>query len=84
MKRISTFVVERTRTGRQKPERTCTCDAVPWPHRVSTVLGCYGALICYHGLPMTGHPDYADRCAECDRAEAGDIACDRWRDERMH
>ena len=81
MKRTSGLVRERTRQGRRKPERTCTCAAVPWPHRADTVPGCYGDLLCYHGLPMTGHPDYADRCAECDREEAGDELFDRWHDE---
>ena len=68
--------------GRRETEHTCRCAAVRYPHRLGSVTGCYGDLICYHGLPMTGHPDYANRCAECDREEAGDIACDRWRDER--
>jgi hypothetical protein len=82
VRRTSGFVRERTRQGRCQPERTCTGAAVPWPHRVGTVLGCYGDLVCYHGLPMTGHPDYDGPCLACDREEAGDIAFDRWRDER--
>ena len=82
MKRINLLVVERTRQGRRRPERTCTCDAVFWPHRADTVPGCYGGLICYHGLPMTGHPDYDGPCSACDREEYADILFDRWRDER--
>ena len=82
MKRTSGLVRERTRQGRRQPERTCTCDAVPWPHRVDTVPGCYGGLICYHGQPLHGHPDFAGRCPQCDREEYADIRFDRWRDER--
>ena len=75
-------VCERIRRGRRKPERTCTCAAVPWPHRVGTVLGCYGDLVCYHGLPMTGHPDYDGPCPACDREEYADSLFDLWRDGR--
>lgn len=75
------LVVERTRQGRRKAERTCTCDAVPYPHRLNSVKGCYGALVCYHGLPMYGHPDYDGHCPDCDSEEYGDLLFDLWHDE---
>jgi hypothetical protein len=82
MKRNSELVVERIRQSRRKPECTCRCDVAPFPHRLGSVRGCYGDLICPHGLPMAGHPDHAARCPECDREAYADIAFDRWRDER--
>jgi hypothetical protein len=82
VKRTNEPVRERTRQGRCQPERTCTCDAVRYPHRLGSVTGCYGGLICYHGQPMHGHPDFAGRCPQCDREEYADILFDRWRDER--
>jgi len=77
------LVVERTRRGRSRPEKTCTCRAVRYPHRVGTVPGCYGDLVCYHGMPMYGHPDWDERCPDCDREAAADIAFDCWRDARL-
>ena len=81
MRRINDLVTERHRWGRRRPERTCTCVAVPFPHRVGSVKGCYGDLICSHGWPMYGHPDYEERCPECDREAYGDLLFDLWHDE---
>lgn len=75
------LVIERQRPGRRQPERTCRCDAVPYPHRVGSVKGCFGDLICCHGQPMYGHPDYEECCPDCTRDEYGDMLFDLWHDE---
>lgn len=75
------LVSQHQRPGRKQPERTCRCDAVAFPHRVGSVAGCYGDLICHHGRPMYGHPDYDGRCPDCTREEYGDLLFDQWRDE---
>ena len=80
---INEYVVRRTRKGRRKPELTCRCDALSFPHRAGSDPQCIGLLYCEHGLPLYGHPDYEGRCPECDRWEAADIAFDRWRDDRL-
>jgi hypothetical protein len=74
-------VVARTRPGRRQPERTCACAAAPYPHRLNSVKGCSGDLVCYHGLPMYGHPAYDGRCPDCDREAYADQQFDVWRDE---
>lgn len=76
-------VIERRRHGRRRPERTCCCGAVGYPHRVGSIPGCIGDLTCAHGAPMPGHPDYDGRCPECDREEYADILSDTWRDDRL-
>jgi hypothetical protein len=78
--RVTPLVKRSHRQGRS-PERTCYCDAVTFPHRLDSVPGCYGGLVCHHGLPMAGHPDYEWRCTQCDREEYDDIVFDRWHDE---
>lgn len=81
MKRINKLVIERARPGRRRPERTCRCDAAPYPHRLGSVKGCYGDLVCDHGWPLYGHPDYDGRCPACDREEYADRLFDLWHDE---
>ena len=76
---ITPFVVIRRRHGRRQMEKTCTCDAVPWPHRAGSVEGCYGLAYCEHGLPTRDHPDFEGRCPECERWEWVDIVTDRRR-----
>ena len=76
-------VTKRYRAGRREPERTCRCEAVPWPHRVGSVEGCCGDAYCSHGLPIPGHPDYEQRCPDCNRDEYGDFLFDCWRDEGL-
>jgi len=73
------LVTVRHRTGRRHPERTCRCDAVPWPHRLGGVEDCSGAATCAHGLPTAEHPDYEGRCGECDREAHADVLFDSWR-----
>jgi hypothetical protein len=65
MRWVTPLVYERHRPGRRKPEQTCTCDAVPWPHRAGTVEGCYGLAYCEHGRPTREHPDGGEYCPEC-------------------
>ena len=73
------LVTVRHRIGRRRPEHTCRCDAVPWPHRLGSVKGCYGDAYCAHGLPTPEHPDYEGRCPDCDREAYGDMLFDSWR-----
>ena len=80
-KLVTQLVTKHTRKGHRKPESTCRCDAVSFPHRLGSVPGCYGGLVCHHGLPMYGHPDFEERCRECDREDYGDHLDHLWRDE---
>ncbi len=81
MRRINDLVIERRRQGRRRPERTCTCDAVAFPHRLGSVKGCYGDLICSHGWPTHGHPDFDEACPECAWEAYSDLLFDQWHDE---
>ena len=81
MKRINALVIERRRSGRRRPERTCTCDIVVYPHRAGSIPGCHGELKCAHGLPLYGHPDHDGRCSECDRDAWADAAYHAWKDD---
>ena len=83
MRHVNEFVIERSRKGRRKPELTCRCDALPFPHRAGSDPDCIGLLYCHHGLPMYGHPDWDGRCPDCDREAWADIAFDTWRDARL-
>jgi hypothetical protein len=65
-RQVTPLVRRRRRAGRRRPEMTCTCDAVPWPHRAGSVAGCYGLAFCDHGLPTPDHPDWSgESCREC-------------------
>lgn len=75
------LVTKRYRRGRQKPEYVCRCNAVPWPHRLDSIEGCYGHAFCHHGLPTPNHPEYEHRCPDCDREAYGDYLYDCWRDD---
>ncbi len=78
------LVVERIRAGRRQVESTCYCSAARYPHRLGAVKGCHGDLVCFHGLPMPGHPDYDERCEQCAEEEYEDMKFDSWRDERLN
>jgi hypothetical protein len=78
---INDLVVERDR-GRSKPERTCVCKAVSYPHRVGSVQGCYGLAVCPHGLPTPEHPDY-EGCQECEIDSYQDYLFDYHRDRTL-
>ena len=78
-KQVTPLVERRVRSRRRTPELTCTCDAVPWPHRAGSVAGCYGLAYCEHGLPTSHHPDYEGRCPECELWEWVD-----WYHDRRH
>ena len=73
------LVTVRHRTGRRHPERTCRCDAVPWPHRLGSVEGCIGDGYCAHGMPTREHPECGERCLHCDSEAYADMLYDRWR-----
>lgn len=81
LRRVSDLVIEHRPSGRRKPEHTCRCEILPYPHRSSSVPGCYGDLVCHHGTPQFGHPAYEGRCSECDREEYRDILFDLWHEE---
>ena len=83
MHRANRLVVERQRKGRRKLERTCRCDVAPFPHRLGSIKGCYGGLICSHGWPMYGHPDFDEYCQECAAEEYGDLLFDLWHEHRL-
>jgi hypothetical protein len=78
---LTPLVVLRRRPDRRKLERTCTCDAVGYPHRAGSVDGCYGLSFCEHGRPTPDHPDYEGRCPECDRWAWADMRYHALRDE---
>ncbi len=64
--------------------KTCRCGAVPWPHLANTVLDCLAHVICRHGNPMPGHPNFDVYCPECaaEAHDSGDYAYDRAKDAR--
>lgn len=66
------LVERRQRQGRQRAELTCRCSAAPYPHRAGSVKGCYGLAFCEHGIPTHEHPDFSERCPECERWEYAD------------
>jgi hypothetical protein len=73
---LTPLVRLRKRGGRHRPEATCTCGAVAYPHRAGSVPGCYGLAFCEHGLPTRDHPGYEGRCPECELWEWVDVVTD--------
>jgi len=55
-------------------QTVCTCEAYDFPYRLGGGA-CNADLVCPHGMPEPGHPDYdGRRCADCDAWAGADLA----------